>query len=148
MTDIPKGVVQPSEEGGIEITQSVAELPEESEAPEASPYLISFAKYNERECQIADLQGNMGKKALLILKAIGTKIKCIADFATHNVERRPIRREGDYLKLYRGLSDDIDLHEANLQSTGRIFYFDVEPDRLLYVVAITNRHFETGKVRR
>jgi len=146
MTDIPKKVAQTADDGS-ELPEAVAEMPQETEAPEAIPYLISFAMYNESMCEISELTSNKARKALETFKTIGTKIHSEADFQRYHVDRIPVWRGGDYKKLYRGLGDDIDLKEIKLQDDARIFYFDIEDKRTFYVVAITQNHLETDKVR-
>lgn len=146
MADIPKQVAQMSNDN--EIPQVVAEIPQETEAPEANPYVISFAKYNEKMCELSQLQGNKAKKAIETLKTIGTKVRSTADYQRHSVDRIPVRCEGEYKKLFNGLADDVELKEIKLQQTARIFYFDIEPERTFYVVSITENHLETDKVRR
>lgn len=147
MTEIPEQVLKPTQETQ-EIPISVVEMPQEAEAPEANPYLISFAKYNEGMCEIGHLDSNKARKAIETFKAVGTKVKSQADFQRHKIDQIPVRREGDYKKLFRNLADDIDLKEIKLQQDARIFYFDIEPERTFYVVAITQNHLETNKVRR
>ena len=147
MTDIPKPATEPSDEQN-KLSQIAQELPQETEAPEAIPYVISFAKYNEKLCEISELSKNKGKKALSILKEIGTKVFSRADFQRHNIITDGIANSGEYKKLYSKIAPDIEVRELFLQDTGRIFYFDIEPERILYVVAIRENHFETGKVRR
>lgn len=147
MTDIPKQATEPSDDGG-KLSQIAQELPQDTEAPEAIPYVISFAKYNNRLCEISALGKNKGNKALSILKEIGTKVFSRADFQKNNIRTNGIADNGEYKKLYNGLRPDIEVKELFLQSTGRIFYFDIEPDRVLYLVAIRENHFETDKVRR
>ena len=147
MTDIPKKVAQPAEESS-KLPQAVAELPQETEAPEAIPYLLSFAQYNESMCEISELNSNKARKAVETFKTIGTKIRSEADFQRNYVDRIPVRHEGEYKKLYRGLGDDIDLKEIKLQQDSRIYYFDIEDKRTFYVVAITQNHLETDKVKR
>ena len=146
MTDIPKKVAQTADDGS-ELPEAVAEMPQETEAPEAIPYLISFAMYDESMCEISELTSNKARKALETFKTIGTKIHSEADFQRYHVDRIPVWRGGDYKKLYRGLGDDIDLKEIKLQDDARIFYFDIEDKRTFYVVAITQNHLETDKVR-
>ena len=147
MTDIPEQALEPVEDlKGL--PQAVTELPQGIESPEASPYLISFAKYNEKMCEITELNGNKPKKAVEILKTIGTKIYQSADFQKHHIDRTPIRCEGEYKKLFSGIRDDIELTEIKLQQDARIFCFDIEPERTFYVVAITQNHLETDKVRK
>lgn len=148
MTDIPKEVIKTQEEKSGEIPKTVAELPQETEAPEASPYVISFARYNERLCEINLLNSNKARRALEVLKAVGTRIRSTADFQRHHIDQIPVRGEGDYRRLYNGLSGDIELKEIKLQQNARIFFFDIEPERKFYVIAITQNHFETDKVRR
>ena len=63
MTDIPKQATEPSDEID-KLSQIAQELPQDTEAPEAIPYVISFAKYNERMCEISELGGNKAKKAI------------------------------------------------------------------------------------
>ena len=147
MTDIPKSATEPSGEIN-KLSQVAQELPRDTEAPEAIPYVISFVKYNEGMCEIADLDSNKARKAIQTFKLIGTKIRSEADFSKNHLDRIPVYCEGEYKKLYRGLSDDIELKEIKLQQTARIFYFDIEPERTFYVVAITQSHLETEKVRR
>lgn len=146
MADIPKQVAQMSNDN--EIPQVVAEIPQNIEAPEANPYVISFAKYNEKMCELSQLQGNKAKKAIETLKTVGTKVRSTVDYQRHSVDRIPVKCEGEYKKLFRGLADDVDLREIKLQQSARIFYFDIEPERTFYIVAITENHLETDKVRR
>ena len=144
--EIPSRVAKERDTGII--PRGVAELAQEQEDPEGQPYLISFAKYNEKVCEIASLSSNKARKAIGYLKQIGMRVHSIADFQKENLDRIPIRREGEYLKLYNRLAEDIDLKEMKLQADGRIFYFDIEPEKTFYVVAITENHLETRKIRR
>ncbi|MBI3335486.1 MAG: hypothetical protein HY001_03230 [Candidatus Portnoybacteria bacterium] len=147
MRDIPKQAIEPSDKID-QLSQIAQELPQDTEAPEAIPYVISFVKYNERMCEITELDRNKARKAVQTFKLIGTKIRSEADFQRHSVDRIPVHRKGEYKKLYRGISEDVDLKEIKLQQDARIFYFDIEPDRTFYVVAIRQNHLETDKVRR
>lgn len=146
MADIPKGVVKMERDG--DIPKIVAELSQEVEATEIKPYAISFSKYNNKLCEISLLGKNKGNKALTILKEIGTKVFSKADFQRHGIRNESIACGGEYKLLYSRIADGIEIRELFLQGTGRIFYFDIEPERMLYVVAITENHFETDKVRR
>ncbi len=146
MTEIPEEITQPPKDN-VAIPEIIANAPPE-EAPEAKPYLISFAKYNEKMCEISELNSNKARKAVETFKTVGTKIRSESDFKKIPIDRIPVRREGEYKKLFQGLADDIDLKELKLQQDARIFYFDIEPERTFYVVAITQNHLETNKVRR
>lgn len=147
MTDIPSKVIEPTDDNS-ELPRQVAEMPQETEAPETSPYLISFAKYNDKMCEIEQLGNNKAKKAIETLKTIGTKVRSTVDFQKNYIDRIPVRYEGAYKKLFNGLSADIELKELKLQQKARIFYFDIEPQRTLYIVAITENHLETEQTRR
>lgn len=147
MIDIPSKVVEPVKDNNV-IPQEVKEMSQETEAPEANPYVISFSKYNDKLCEIECLGKNKGNKALSILKEIGTKVFSRSDFQKHNIKSDSIGCGGEYKKLYNGLAPDIEVRELFLQGTGRIFYFDIEPEQKLYIVAIRENHFETDKVRR
>ncbi len=146
MPDIPSEVAQFLQEG--DIPKMVAELPQESEVLEARPYLISFANYKDKLCEIDILGKNKGNKALSTLREIGTKVYTRADFQRNYIRNESVANAGDYKKLYNRLDQGIEIRELFLQGTGRIFYFDIEPERVLYVVAITENHYETDKVKR
>lgn len=146
MTDIPKLATEPSDEEN-KLSQIAQELPQGTEAPEAMPYVISFARYKNKLCEIDDLGKNKSKRALSILKDIGTKVCSRADFQRYNIKNKGIANSSEYRKLYNGLAPDVEVRELFLQGTGRIFYFDIEPERMLYILAIKENHFETNKVR-
>ncbi len=146
MSDIPDNVTQVSNKGNI--PKTVAELPQNTESPEAQPYLISFSKYNEKLCEISLLNNNKAKKTIKILKTIGTKIHSQADFQRNHIDRIPVFCRGVYKRFFNGLGSDIELKELKLQQNARIFYFDIEPERTLYIVAITENHLETAQNRR
>ena len=99
-------------------------------------------------CELDLLGNNKGKKAIEIIKTIGTKIRSISDYQRYSIDRLPVFYKGDYKKLFNGLRDDIELKEIKLQQDARIFYFDIEPERTFYIVAITENHLETDKTRR
>jgi hypothetical protein len=147
MTDIPPQVTKPEEVKG-DIPQSVTTMPQGVEAPEAKPNDISFVNYNNRMCEIEQLDRNKAKKAIQTFKTIGTKIHSLKDYQRHAVDRIPVSYDGDYKKLFSGLPQDVELKEIKLQEKARIFYYDIEPERTFYVVAITQNHLETDKVRR
>lgn len=147
MLDIPKQVSEIWEDEN-EIPNSVAELDQETEAPEGKPYVISFSKYNEKMCEITELGKNKGNRALSILKKIGMNVYSRADFSRNKIETKSVANSGGYSPLYNGLGNDVEVREMFLQSTGRIFYFDIEPERAMYIVAIRENHLETNKVRR
>ena len=147
MIDIPKKVAQPTVESNI-IPPEVAEMPQEQEAPEAEPYVISFAKYNCKMCEVSLLNGNKAKKAIETFINIGLNVRSSSDFQRHSIDQIPVQYKGEYKKLFRGLDNDIDLKEIKLQQDARIFYFDIESNHTLYVVAIKQNHLETSKVRR
>jgi len=144
--EIPKEAIQI--ENRNVIPRAVTELSQELEDPEGKPYLISFARYNEKVCEINALSSNKARKAVETLKRIGMKIRSVADFQREHIDRIPVDKKGDYLKLYNKLSGDIDLKEIKLQQDARIFYFDIEPERTFYVIAITENHLETDKQKR
>ena len=146
MGNLPTEVTEIVYDG--KIPQEVAEIPQDLSSPEERPYVISFAKYNDDLCEISLLGGNKGRKAVETLKDIGTKVFDVTDFQRHSIDRIPVSYAGEYKKLFKGLSADVEIKEAKLQQNARIFYFDIEPEKTLYVVAIKENHFETDKVRR
>lgn len=144
--EIPKKVAQVGSEG--KILQGVANLPSELDVPEATPYVISFVKYKENCCEICSLDSNKARKAIEVIKKIGTKVCSEADFRKYNIGRIPVYNSGEYKKLYNRLEEDIEIKEIKLQADARIFYFDIESRKTLFIVAITQNHLETDKIRR
>ena len=122
-----------------------AELPIKEE-PEAIPFLISFEKYKDKLCEINNLIKNCPKKALKDLKTIGSKIFDLDDFNKNGIDTEPIKCEGEYTKLFNGLSEDEEVKEHKLQGSARTFYFLNAVKRRVYIIAITNKHLETDKV--
>jgi hypothetical protein len=130
------------------IPESAAELKTEEE-PELKPFLISYQRYNDKLCEISEgLVKNCQKKALIDLKKIGKEIFDFKDFKDHGIDAIPVEYKGEYKKLFNRLHPDVELYEHKLQETARIFYFLNEIKKIFYVVAITQAHYETDKVRR
>jgi hypothetical protein len=146
MTGIPSEVIQT--DGDSEIPQRVAEIPQEGEEPEATPYLISFVNYKDKLCEIPLLDRGKAQKALEALKTIGTKIYSEKDYQRVPFAKRYIANAGDYAKLYSGLPEDTDIFEHKLSQTACVFFYDIESKRTCYIVTITQNHLETDKVRR
>lgn len=119
------------------------------EEPEIKPFLISYSKYNNKLCEIdGSLVKNCQKKALLDLKKIGKDIMDFGDFRKNGIDTIPVEYKGEYKKLFNGLYEDVEIFEHKLQNTARIFYFINNVRRIFYIIAITQAHFETEKVRR
>lgn len=134
------------------------------EDPETEPYLISFQRYNDDECELGN--GAMGPYSLDALKAIkgmGTQVPCVEQAGRiFGVPTTPVFNENEYSRLFRGISDpEIDMREVKLEgkipvrnfhlgkernqpvNNGRIFFYPVR--NTLYVVAIRATHYETTK---
>jgi hypothetical protein len=129
------------------IPQEVAELSTEEEL-EGEPYLLSFQKYNNSLCEIDNLLKNCPKRALKDLKTMGRDIFDFKDFNKYGIRTKLIKCDGEYKKLFSRLSLDRELRQHDLPGTARMFYFISEIERVIYVIAFTNRHFETDKVRK
>ena len=131
-------------ETAVEISQSV-------EDPEVKPILISFERYNIKECQLDGMKGKMAKKAFRVVRDIGVKIKTESDFKKHlpKLEVVSIENKGDYRKLYKGLADlpDAEIKEAKIDlDKGRLFFFVI--DRIFHIIAMRDSHYDTDKQRR
>ena len=112
---------------------------------ETKPFYIAYENYNDKLCEIQNLNSSKSKRALKDFKSIG-KLYKLADFSKNNIDYLPIKNSGEYKKLYRGLPTDIELKEHKIGKTERIFYYIVS--KIFFVVAITNKHIETSKTRR
>ena len=142
-TEIPQEVAEIEETTQIPI--QVAEIQDPENDPETQPLLISFAKYNNKMCQISDgMEKNHPKKVLEILKEIGMHMYTADDLPKLGKTIKPVKYAGDYRDLFKGLHEDVDLQEIYIDSSkGRIFYFLV--DSILHLVAIRGSHLDTTK---
>ncbi len=130
---------------------SVVEIPQPIEDPESKPLLISFEKYNCKECGLDSMDNKRARKALQIVRDVGIYVKTEDDFKKKlpKLEVIPIGNTGDYRKLYKGLADvpDVEIKEVKVdRDKGRLFFFLI--DRIFHVVSITDSHYETEKQRR
>jgi hypothetical protein len=147
---IPDPNVRPLEQEVI--PEAVAERPQIEEAPETRPLLISFARYNEKECDLdKGIDSKRARKALQILRDVGVNIFNPIEFKNKlpKLQVVPINNSGDYRKLYSNLADlpDVEIQEAKIdRDKGRLFFFIVE--RIFHVVAVKDSHYETDKQRR
>lgn len=109
-----------------------------------SCYLLSFKHYNEDVCEIKFLEKNRSKECIQALKRI-THAE-LGKLKEKNIDQIPIAKAGEYKKLYNHLTMDVELFEHKVQGDSRIFYFTAAEE--CFIVAITNNHIETDKVRR
>lgn len=130
---------------------TATELPQPDEAPESKPVLISFERYNSKECELDGMDNKMARKAFQTLRDIGVNVRTEADFKDHlpKLQIIPIENSGHYRGLYKGLMDlpDVEIKEAKIdRDKGRMFFFLVE--RIFHVIAVRENHYETGKNKR
>ena len=133
------------------IPEIVAEVSQTAEAPEAKPILISFERYNNKECQLDGMDGKMAKKVLRVVRDVGVKIKTESDFKKHlsKLQIVSVGNNGDYRKLYKGLADlpDVEIKEAKIEMDKcRLFFFMI--DRIFHIIAMRDSHYDTDKQRR
>ena len=151
MPELNKKVIDTGDKDA-ELPSELAEIAQEQkiEEPGISPYVISFAKYNEKMGQVPFLTRSNAIKTLEKLKNIGTKVYSDKDFQRNDIKHKSIKDTGEYTKLFNKLrlENDIELKEIILSKKARIFYFNIESERTFYVVAIREDHLETNKVRR
>lgn len=155
MSELSKKVAN-TDDKDSKLPAGTAEISQEQKMdPEVTPYVISFAKYDKKmhkkllgKNKRLLLDKNQANDALEKLIKVGTEVYSNKDFQRKNIDFIPVKRDGAYKELFRGLEDDIDLREIKIQGKARIFYFVLEVKRTFYVIAITKDHLETDKVRR
>lgn len=138
----------PVESGQIPIKS--AEMPQSAVEPELLPYLISFQRYNEKECQVDDMEPKLARKALKAVRDIGIKVREESDFGSRmpKLAVEPVGDAGDYHALFRGLGDlpDVEMKEAKIDNNaGRLFFFVI--DKIFHIVAIRGSHYDTSKTK-
>lgn len=116
------------------------QLPQQDDDPESSPFLISMARYNEKECGIDNIEQKRARKALKLIREIGVNTYSESDLK--KLKLKPVHPIGDYKKLYRGLPLDIEVKELFIDSDkGRIFFFVLQ--KIFYLISITDSHYNT-----
>ncbi len=130
-----------------EIAPIVADLSKEYAWIETEPYVISFENYNEDHCGMQDAEKSCFKKAMQILKKIGTKVCCKVDFQKVGYSGTRVDYDGEYKEIYNWLPDGVEVRELDIGSSARLFFYDIESCKKFYLVALKNVHFETGKRR-
>ena len=134
-----------------QIPPESAELPPFLSEPELKPFLISFEKYSQKECEVDDLDNKLAKKALKAIRDVGTNIRKESDFSVHlpKLIVKSVLDQGDYRVLFRGIRDslpDIEMKELKIENdSGRLFFYVV--DRIFHIVAIRKNHYDTDKTR-
>lgn len=133
---LPEGLAKYS---AGKIPNSVTQLPSQEQT-----YLLSFRHYRDDLCEVELLEKNRPKECIHVIKRVSrSKLGKLRD---HNIDRIPIKNSGEYKKLFNRLTHDVELFEHKIQGTSRLFYFIAAHE--FHIVAITNSHFETDKVRR
>lgn len=127
-----------------QIPDSVAQVSKKEDI-EAKPFVISYEYYNDKLCELRNLQKGAHRKILEDFRKIGS-LTNITQFQGNNIDCDDIKDAGEYSKLFNKLPPDIELKENAIQGKARFFYFIVE--RFFHLVAIKNKHFETRKIRR
>ncbi|MEI6144331.1 MAG: hypothetical protein WCP91_01890 [Candidatus Berkelbacteria bacterium] len=112
---------------------------------EASCFVISYRYYKDKLCEVRDLLKNCHLQVLQDLRTIG-KLSNFKDFYQNGIGSDPIDNTNTYAELYDGLPEFTKLKENGIQGTARLFYFTQE--RIFHIVAITNAHKETKKIKR
>lgn len=123
------------------ISDRVAQLSDQLD--EKSNYVITYKFYKDDLCELDSLEKNRPKECLKILKRIGQTM--LGKLHENNIDRLRIDNLGEYKKLFNKLTPDTKIFEHKVQGTSRIFYFT--RDYEFHIVAITNKHFETCKIR-
>jgi len=116
---------------------------------EAENFLFSFKFYNNRLCQLSDLESAKLRKILKFLKVVG-KLHSRSEFSGNNINIKPVKYVGEYKKLYKGLSQDIDIREYKIGRSQAIFFWILSSikQNIIYLICLRNRHFEINKIRR
>ncbi|MBD3362696.1 hypothetical protein GF362_03185 [Candidatus Dojkabacteria bacterium] len=113
--------------------------------PEGEPFLISFQFFNDKISEISSLSGSASKRFVKDIRTIGGCNNTTLD--KNNIKRQRVYCSGEYKKLFRKLPEDVEeLREHKGAQTSRLFYFYA--GKYMYIIAITQNHLETKKVRK
>lgn len=138
---------------GQTIPQTAALLPEDAEAPEALPFKLSFARYNNKECEMNSMNGDCAKATLTILRDVGVFYISKDNYQKNEgngVSIEHVIRDGDYKAVYQGLEDDVEVKEIKHKDDRkdvdlRIFFYTIEAERIFYLIAARHSHYDTSK---
>ena len=140
-------------QGSIDgIPATASEINDQSD-PEVETFWISLKYYNNKECGAKHLTSSASKFALFI-KRVGQSAceddlkKCYkySDGMGHRgAKYKPVDWDGEYKKIYKSLPKDVQLFEIKIGKDQRVFFYTV--DRYFFIIAITEKHYETKKNR-
>lgn len=156
MSQIPEPT-PPNKDLEIIPSETVAELPSDFPDPEIAPYRLSFAKYNEKMCEIDGMNRDNSAAGLKIVRDVGIYFTNQNNFqlkSKHVQQIKPVIRDGDYAALYKGLGIDEDIKEIVYTKNQkgkevdiRLFFHAIEPEKTFYVIALRESHIDTSKSR-
>lgn len=117
--------------------------------PEAIPFSISFARYNQGECQIDGMNKDNAQATLKVLRDVGVYFKNDDSFQRNraDTEIKFVIDDGEYADLFKGCRDEeireIKLAKPDKSIDVRVFFFTIE--RMFYVIAARATHYDTTK---
>jgi len=106
-----------------------------------SKVVLSFERYNQKQCEIAKLQNKDSKKLTNELKKMSETF--LKHFRSQDVSRiacKPIHCSRNYAPIFNGLSKDVELLEIDYTGSGRIFGYLLR--NIFNVVVIKVKHLK------
>lgn len=103
--------------------------------------------YNKDVCELTKFNSNELRNIftkIISIKEVRVGKEFLQEQFKGNI--KPIINSGEYSKLYKGLSEDVEIEELILGGERRMFYFLKE--NTVCIIAITKHHLETKKNRR
>ena len=137
------------EKGGYTIPYKAAEVRLSRESEE-DVYKISFRHYYFDECKLNIVKPSCHKKLLNWFKKLGLckrREDLITVAGLTNV--KPINgndgKASEYTKLSnhlkKRLSEDVAILHQDLNQQARMFYYIYQPEKILYVLLVSNQHW-------
>jgi len=108
---------------------------------ESNRFKISFDFYDEKICEIENLEKSLARNCLKKLKQIG---KSNPQKLREDFKSTPIKNSGHYKIFYKNLTPDVRVFELYPGKSSRIFYF-IKRDlshNFFHIISIKNKHLE------
>jgi hypothetical protein len=107
----------------------------------SNSFKISFDFYDEKICEIDNLNKSLTKKCLITLKQIG---KYNYQNFVEKLKPTSVKNSGHYKIFYKNVTPDVEISELYLGKSSRMFYFIKKhlSYNFFHIISIKNKHLE------
>lgn len=101
-------------------------------------FKISFEKYNNKKCEIKNLECSPAKKALAFFRDVGN---CTSQEEIYRLGKGDhVKNAQNYSFLFDNLDEDVDMREYRLSGESRLFYYVDDAKKEVNCILLKNSH--------